>query len=187
VIRLAICLTLAVLLALPASGTAKDASTIGKQGKSTYKCNKNFKAAIVRKRSKTWDWQSKLYLDHTPTRYRERVVRGCGYLRWLSKKWEHRAHEYYMLWVEIRESTQNAICHVFGRYCEQALSVSSCETGGTFSVGAENGQFLGIFQMGEWERRLFGHGPTALEQSYAAWLYFTHSGKDWSPWSCKPT
>ena len=34
--------------------------------------------------------------------------------------------------------------------------------------------------------RLFGHGPTALAQAQAAYRYFVRSGRDWSPWSCKP-
>ena len=40
--------------------------------------------------------------------------------------------------------------------------------------------------MGSSERTLFGHGNTALEQAVAAHRYFVASGKDWSPWSCKP-
>ena len=51
---------------------------------------------------------------------------------------------------------------------------------------AQNGQYLGLFQMGSSERRLFGHGETALEQAQAAYRYFVRSGRDWSPWSCKP-
>ena len=51
---------------------------------------------------------------------------------------------------------------------------------------AQNGQYLGLFQMGSDERRLFGHGPNALDQATAAYRYFMQSGSDWSPWSCKP-
>lgn len=184
-IRLAICLTLAILV-IPVSGIAKDAGTIGKQGKSTYKCKRNYEAGIVHKRLKTWDWQRRLYLHRTSTEYRERVVKGCAYLRYLNKKWTHRAHNHYELWLEIRESPQNAICHVFGIYCTEALKVSSCETGGTFHVGATNGQYLGLFQMGSYARSKYGHGLTALEQSYCAYKYFVDSGKDWSPWGCRP-
>lgn len=78
-----------------------------------------------------------------------------------------------------------AICDVFGRrYCGQALSVSWCES--RHSTTAENGQYLGLFQMGWSERRLYGHGATAREQALAAHRYFVVSGRDWSPWSCKP-
>ena len=78
-----------------------------------------------------------------------------------------------------------AICNVFGRrYCGQALSVSWCES--RHSTRAQNGQYLGLFQMGSSERRLFGHGETAHKQALAAHKYFVVSGRDWSPWSCKP-
>ena len=78
-----------------------------------------------------------------------------------------------------------AICGVFGRrYCGQALKVSWCES--RHSTRAQNGQYLGLFQMGSSERRLFGHGETAHQQALAAHRYFVVSGRDWSPWSCKP-
>ena len=79
-----------------------------------------------------------------------------------------------------------AICDVFGRrYCGQALSVSWCES--RHSTDAQNGQYLGLFQMGSSERRLFGHGASARMQAAAAHRYFVVSGRDWSPWSCKPS
>ena len=77
-----------------------------------------------------------------------------------------------------------AICKVFGRYCRQALSVAWCES--RHSTTAQNGQYLGLFQMGWNERRLFGHGASARAQAVAAHRYFVVSGRDWSPWSCKP-
>ena len=86
--------------------------------------------------------------------------------------------------AELRGSPAKAICHVFGRYCGQALRVARCESG--YSVNAQNGQYLGLFQMGSDERRLFGHGADALQQAKAAYRYFVRSGRDWSPWSCKP-
>jgi hypothetical protein len=83
-------------------------------------------------------------------------------------------------------SPEVVICRVFGPYCREAIAVSRCETGGTFDVWARNGQYLGLFQMGTSERRLFGHGPSAVAQARAAHRYFVASGRDWSPWSCKP-
>ena len=81
---------------------------------------------------------------------------------------------------------KSAICDVFGRrYCGQALSVSWCES--RHSTDAQNGQYLGLFQMGSSERRLFGHGASARVQAVAAHRYFVVSGRDWSPWSCKPS
>lgn len=79
-----------------------------------------------------------------------------------------------------------AIRLVFGEYADQAIRVADCETGGTFSVYASNGQYQGLFQMGSWERATFGHGYTPLEQARAAWRYFVASGRDWSPWECRP-
>ena len=85
--------------------------------------------------------------------------------------------------AELRGSPEKAICHVFGSYCGEALRVARCESG--YSVSAQNGQYLGLFQMGASERRLFGHGDTAHEQALAAHRYFVRSGRDWSPWSCR--
>lgn len=79
---------------------------------------------------------------------------------------------------------QDAICKVFGSYCRQALRVARCESG--YSTTAQNGQYLGLFQMGSNERRSFGHGSTPHEQAQAAHRYFVASGRDWTPWSCKP-
>jgi hypothetical protein len=79
---------------------------------------------------------------------------------------------------------ETVICRVFGGYCREALAVSRCESG--LRTDAQNGQYLGLFQMGSSERRLFGHGPSAAEQVQAAHRYFVASGRDWSPWSCKP-
>ena len=81
---------------------------------------------------------------------------------------------------------RTAIYQVFGPYASQAMAVARCETGGTFSIYAQNGQYLGLFQMGSHERYTYGHGYSALAQARAAYRYFLASGKDWSPWSCKP-
>jgi hypothetical protein len=84
----------------------------------------------------------------------------------------------------LESSPEKAICHVFGRYCDQALQVALCESG--HETTAENGQYMGLFQMGSSARRLFGHGESAVDQARAAYRYFVASGHDWSPWSCKP-
>lgn len=81
-------------------------------------------------------------------------------------------------------SPKAAICDIFARYCRQAVAVAWCESG--LTTTAQNGQHLGLFQMGSYERRLFGHGRTARAQAAAAHEYFVRSGRDWSPWSCKP-
>ena len=76
-----------------------------------------------------------------------------------------------------------AICTVFGSYCQEALAVAWCES--RLSTSAQNGQYLGLFQMGSYERRLFGHGQSARDQAVAAHRYFVRSGHDWSPWACR--
>jgi len=83
-------------------------------------------------------------------------------------------------------SVKQVICGVFGPYCQQALAVSRCETGGTFSTMARNGQYLGLFQMGSYARARYGHGPDPWTQAEAAFRYFADSGFSWGPWSCKP-
>jgi len=82
------------------------------------------------------------------------------------------------------DSPTEAICHVFGSYCSEALQVARCES--NYRTTATNGQYLGIFQMGSHERATYGHGASALAQAKAAFRYFVLSGRDWSPWSCKP-
>jgi len=79
---------------------------------------------------------------------------------------------------------QNAICQAFGSYCREALAVSRCESG--LRTDAQNGQYVGLFQMGANERRLYGDGPSAIAQATAAHRYFVASGRGWGPWSCKP-
>jgi hypothetical protein len=83
-----------------------------------------------------------------------------------------------------QERNAAVIRKVFGSYGEQAVRVSRCESG--LTIGAHNGQYLGLFQMGSWERSTYGHGWNPWAQARAAWRYFVASGKDWSPWSCKP-
>jgi hypothetical protein len=82
-------------------------------------------------------------------------------------------------------SPKEAICQVFHGYCREAVSVAWCES--RLRPTAQNGQYLGLFQMGSLARQLFGHGQTARAQAIAAHKYFLYSGRDWSPWSCKPS
>ena len=76
------------------------------------------------------------------------------------------------------------ICDVFGPYCSEAISVATCES--TLNPAAVNGQYLGLFQMGEYARSQYGHGSDAYTQSVAAYGYFRDTGFTWSPWACKP-
>lgn len=121
-------------------------------------------------------------------------VRGrtCAWARYAASEWRGRAaaaKESYYRWKEdlarrLADPTF-AILYVFGPvYGPQALRVASCESGR--GIWAQNGQYLGMFQMGSSERAIYGHGNTPLAQAQAAHRYFVASGRDWSPWSCKP-
>lgn len=72
----------------------------------------------------------------------------------------------------------------FGRSWVQAAIVSWKE--GSWHSWASNGQYQGTFQMGSYARSTYGHGPTLVHQVIAAAKYWRASGKDWSPWECKP-
>lgn len=74
----------------------------------------------------------------------------------------------------------------FGSAWPAAERVAFCETGGTFSVYARNGQYLGLWQMGSSERATYGHGSTADAQARAAAAYWRATGRSWRPWECKP-
>lgn len=64
----------------------------------------------------------------------------------------------------------------------QAWTVVGCETGYKYNVDARNRKHLGIFQMGEDERRQYGHGNNVWAQSRAAHRYWLI--KWWKPWTC---
>ena len=83
-----------------------------------------------------------------------------------------------------RSGAERVICGVFGPYCSQALRVAWCES--RMETGAANGQYLGLFQMGDYARAKYGHGPDPWTQAEAAFRYFADSGFSWGPWSCKP-
>jgi hypothetical protein len=105
----------------------------------------------------------------TEIRYYRRLIRARAELRQARRL----AHA----------SPKVAICEVFGRYCHQALAVAWCESG--HQTTARNGQYLGLFQMGDYARQIAGHGDSAYEQSRSAYRFFVLSGRDWSPWSCR--
>lgn len=139
-------------------------------------------------RQATHQWQIKMGVPIT--RASKQPIRGCDYARWVAKLWVYRTklwksrYQEYREWQISMENPIEAIRYVFGRYFTQALAVARCESG--LFTGATNGQYRGLFQMGSSERALYGHGVTALAQAQAAHRYFVASGKDWSPWECKP-
>jgi hypothetical protein len=90
-----------------------------------------------------------------------------------------------------RHAINLAWCGKSNSYCgasSEAWEVARCETGGTFSVWARNGQYLGLFQMGDYARSRYGHGRDPWTQARAAHRYYVASGRDWSPWDprCRP-
>jgi hypothetical protein len=110
--------------------------------------------------------------------------KGDAYRRWVLRLWTERAATCRLLLLETRNPSV-AIRVVFGEYAGQALAVASCESG--HRTWAQNGQYLGMFQMGDYARSTFGHSDTALGQAQAAYRYFAASGYDWSPWQCRPS
>ena len=110
--------------------------------------------------------------------------------RWhcAARRWTTRELRETLAIISLRDPV-TAIGIVFGPYARAAVAVASCESGSYWparATYAANGEYLGMFQMGESERRLFGHGPSAIAQARAAFRYFVASGRDWSPWTCKP-
>lgn len=66
---------------------------------------------------------------------------------------------------------------------EQALKVFTCESG--LNPWATNGQYLGVAQMGEYERRSTGWKWRVKNQIRAAKRYFNRTGRAWGPWTCR--
>lgn len=141
--------------------------------------------AIIFYRGKVWEYQDFLDEPRSHTNYPEKRKNACPYKHQVVGKWRALLQKYRKVADRLADQA-TAICYVFGEYCQQALAVARCESGRSLSIHAKNGQYLGMFQMGSSERRIFGHGNTPLEQARAAHRYFVASGRDWSPWSCKP-
>lgn len=137
---------------------------------------------IDQARAKTHACQQQLGLRPAPVS--SNPIYGRAYARWVLALWQTRAHAFCRVARELRQP-QAAIKAVFGDRAREALAVARCESG--YRTDARNGQYLGLFQMGSSERRLYGHGDTALEQARAAHAYFVASGSDWSPWQCRPS
>lgn len=132
-------------------------------------------------REKTWYNQDLAGVPHTKTNYAERKTRSVLYLNWLNHLWKHRLREARHLRLSRSGTPQQLIIRVFGSASPMALKVAERESG--YCTCAVNGQYLGIFQMGYYERQKFatiGY-ETAYEQIVAAHNYYLVSG--WSPWS----
>lgn len=129
-----------------------------------------------------------------------RPPRNCADARYLARVWKSRSFEarqaYGRWWWAVSHDPDRAILYVFGPvYGPAAVGVAECESDPNRhrdgqvpkgSVWAENGQYLGLFQMGSYARATFGHSSTVIGQVRAAHRYFVASGRDWSPWECQP-
>jgi hypothetical protein len=129
---------------------------------------------------------ARFHAGDTP-RQRERVLeRNERHLAYVAEHGHGRPqhqHARALRWVRSLElvnlGPRAAICAVFVP-CEKALSVAWCES--RFSIYARNGQYLGLFQFGEYARSAYGFGWTAYEQARAAHAYYMDAG--WAPWEC---
>lgn len=143
---------------------------------------------LVWYRTRTHDYQIARSLEELAGPGPRARGHSCGFVKVGAQTWKARARAARRALERFRRRLADdpafAICHVFGAYCSEALRVADCES--SLYPRAQNGQYLGVFQMGSSERARYGHGSTVLAQARAAWRYFDLSGRDWSPWSCKP-
>jgi hypothetical protein len=139
--------------------------------------------AIDQARDRTHRCERQLGLDPTPVGQRD--VTGARYRAWVLALWRTRAQATCRLARDLGHPAA-AIRAVFGPYADQALAVARCESGHSMTPRAHNGQYLGMFQMGDYARTTYGHSDTPLGQARAAHAYFVASGRDWSPWQCRP-
>jgi hypothetical protein len=135
--------------------------------------------AIQQARAQTHHCQDELGIPRT--RVSSMVPIGAAYRAWVLALWRGRRDAYCAVLRAIRKPTV-AVRMVFGDEAPEALAVARCETGGTYDTNARNGQYQGLFQMGDYARHRYGHGDTALEQARAAHSYYQDAG--WSPWEC---
>jgi hypothetical protein len=168
------------------SGDVAGSVTPAVRGAETRRCIAPLRRSVVSRRARTWAHQDALGLERTPTARKARATVSCKYLHWIVRRWSLRADTHWRIWARLQWDTRAAICFVFKGYCGQALAVFTCEAGDPPSVNATNGQYLGIAQMGAYARGRYGHSSSALGQARAAYAYFVDSGRDWSPWQCRP-
>lgn len=90
-------------------------------------------------------------------------------------------HDFHRLRTEYPRF-RHALVVTFRSHWREAAIVSFGE--GSWHAWAENGQYLGTFQMGDRERSLYGHDRTLAGQVRAAHRYWLKAG--WHPWDCRP-
>ncbi len=125
------------------------------------------------------------------------------YRLWALRLWRVRARVCVVKTHWLNALPPRAVSYVFARLGPNdraiALDVAGDEGSGVdwttdprswrtkpYCTGSANGQYLGCFQMGDWARGEYGHGPTALDQAWAAFRYRTDpkTGSGWcSGWA----
>lgn len=114
------------------------------------------------------------------------------------KKFLKRLHRHQRNLEQLKElqriyalSPVKAILFVFKEDPQGAINVAACESGGgdpsAIDIHAKNGQYLGMFQMGDDERATYatiGY-ETPYQQTVAAHNYFV-AANGWGPWGCVP-
>lgn len=135
-------------------------------------------------RRTTWACQDELHVARRPTWLLERRTPSARYRWWLASWWGAQARYYCSYAHRLNTHPPLAVEYAFNRVGQgaKAVDVARCETGGTFWVGAANGQYAGLMQMGASERAACGHGATALKQAFAALCWWRRAG--WGAWSC---
>lgn len=176
-----------LLMIAVASVSAKDASPSSYSIGVIHKTNVAVRATRV--------CQQQLDRDRPPQRSASVYARTrhMEVRLWALRLWRGRLHRCVGLTRHLNAKPPRAIRYVFQRLGSDdvaiALDVAGDEAGSgdiwahPFCTTATNGQYEGCFQMGDWARSRYGHGPTALDQAWAAYAYRVEAHGWCSGWS----
>lgn len=78
-------------------------------------------------------------------------------------------------------AARRAIYATWGKDAHNGMIITACETGRTWNLWASNGQYKGLFQMGNYERATCGHAWNIWTQARAAWCWLHKTS--YSSWS----
>jgi hypothetical protein len=127
--------------------------------------------------------------DRSPTPSRRLYARTKAhpaFRNWAFRLWHRRANRACGRVRYLNAFPPRAIAYVFRRVGQAAtaLIVAQREGGGGYCTRAWNpAGYFGCFQMGWWARSRYGHGPTALDQSWAAFWYVREARGWCSGWA----
>lgn len=85
--------------------------------------------------------------------------------------------------AQLTTETRTAIRQVWGKDAWLGERIAWCES--RYRVYATNGQYLGVFQMGDRERAKYGFAWNPWTQAAGAYAYFLDAGT--SPWRSSQT